>query len=167
MEIEYDVTVNTSYDDRYEGPLLKKLPVTPAPVGKLIAWNPVEQREVWEVTHPVLESGGVLATAGNPVFQGRSDGALCAYRATDGQKLWEYNAGTGIMAPPVTYLENGVQYLTVMAGWGGSAGLINAPGAGLDQARLWASPDVCDWRKRKTGTSRLSGTTGPRHRRSR
>ena len=34
------------------------------------------------------------------------------------------------MAPPVTYLENGVQYLTVMVGWGGAAGLINAPGAG-------------------------------------
>ena len=121
---------NIGYDDRYEGPLLKKLSATPAPVGKLIAWNPVEQREVWEVTHPVLESGGVLATAGNLVFQGRSDGVLCAYRATDGQKLWEYNAGTGIMAPPVTYLENGVQYLTVMVGWGGAAGLINPPGAG-------------------------------------
>jgi quinohemoprotein ethanol dehydrogenase len=121
---------NIGYDDRYEGPLLKKASATPAPVGKLIAWNPVEQREVWEVTHPVLESGGVLATAGNLVFQGRSDGVLCAYRATDGQKLWEYNAGTGIMAPPVTYLENGVQYLTVMVGWGGAAGLINAPGAG-------------------------------------
>ena len=121
---------NIGYDDRYEGPLLKKLAATPAPVGKLIAWNPVEQREVWEVTHPVLESGGVLATAGNLVFQGRSDGVLCAYRATDGQKLWEYNAGTGIMAPPVTYLENGVQYLTVMVGWGGAAGLMNVPGAG-------------------------------------
>ena len=67
---------NIGYDDRYEGPLLKKLSATPAPVGKLIAWNPVEQREVWEVTHPVLESGGVLATAGNLVFQGRSDGVL-------------------------------------------------------------------------------------------
>ena len=41
---------------------------------------------------------------GNLVFQGRSDGVLCAYRATDGKKLWEFDAGTGIMAPPVTYL---------------------------------------------------------------
>ena len=111
---------NIGNDNRYEGPLLKKLSATPAPVGKLIAWNPVEQREVWEVTHPVLESGGVLATAGNLVFQGRSDGVLCAYRATDGQILWEYNAGTGIMAPPVTYLENGVQYLTVHGCWANS-----------------------------------------------
>ena len=34
------------------------------------------------------------------------------------------------MAPPVTYLENGVQYLTLMVGWGGAAGLINSPGGG-------------------------------------
>jgi len=115
---------------RYEGPLLKKLIATPPPIGKLIAWNPVEQREVWNVTYPVVESGGVLATAGNLVFQGRSDGMLCAYRATDGQKLWEFNAGTGIMAPPVTYLVGGVQYVTLMVGWGGSAGLVNLPGAG-------------------------------------
>jgi quinohemoprotein ethanol dehydrogenase len=75
-----------------------------------------------------VESGGVLATAGNLVFQGRSDGMLCAYRATDGQKLWEYNAGTGIMAPPVTYLVGGVQYITLMVGWGGAAGLVNPLG---------------------------------------
>jgi glucose dehydrogenase len=74
---------------RYEGPLLKKLIATPPPIGKLIAWNPVEQREVWNVTYPVVESGGVLATAGNLVFQGRADGMFSAYRATDGQKVWE------------------------------------------------------------------------------
>lgn len=121
---------NRGEDPRYEGPLAAKLMSSPAPVGKLIAWNPVEQREVWGVTHPVLESGGVLATAGNLVFQGRSDGILCAYRATDGKKLWEYDAGTGIIAPPVTYLVGGVQYLTLMIGWGGAAALVNIPASG-------------------------------------
>jgi quinohemoprotein ethanol dehydrogenase len=121
---------NIGIDSRYEGPLLKRSMATIAPIGKLIAWNPIEQRKVWEVTHPVLESGGVLATAGNLVFQGRADGMLCAYRATDGQKLWEFNTGTGIMAPPVTYLVNGSQYLTLLVGWGGSAGLLNLPGNG-------------------------------------
>jgi quinohemoprotein ethanol dehydrogenase len=109
---------------------LAKLLSSPPATGHLIAWNPVEQREVWRVTFPVVESGGVLATAGNLVFQGRADGMLCAYRATDGKKLWEYNAGTGIMAPPVTYLVGGVQYLSLMVGWGGAAGLVNAPGSG-------------------------------------
>lgn len=55
---------------------------------------------------------------------------LVAYRATDGKQLWQFDAGTGIMAPPVTYTVNGVQYVTVMAGWGGAAGLFNVPGSG-------------------------------------
>jgi quinohemoprotein ethanol dehydrogenase len=121
---------NLGDDPRYEGPLFKQMMAAPAPTGKLVAWNPVEQREAWQVTLPLVESGGVLATGGNLVFHGRSDGILCAYRATDGKKLWEYDAGTGIMAPPVTYLVNGVQYLTLMVGWGGSAGLFNPPGGG-------------------------------------
>ena len=79
---------------------------------------------------PVAEGGGVLATGGNLVFQGRADGILAAYRATDGKQLWTFDAGTGIMAPPVTYLVDGVQYVSVMAGWGGAAGLFNAPGCG-------------------------------------
>jgi quinohemoprotein ethanol dehydrogenase len=67
----------------------------------------------------------VLATAGNLVFQGRSDGTFAAYRAGDGAPLWRFDAGTGVMAAPVTYLVNGVQYVTVMVGWGGTQGLIN------------------------------------------
>ena len=75
----------------------------------------------------MLESGGVLATAGNLVFQGRADGVFAAYRATDGARLWQFDAGTGIMAAPVTFRVNGIQYITVMAGWGGGIGLINPP----------------------------------------
>ena len=58
----------------------------------------------------------MLATAGNLVLQGRADGMLAAYRATDGQRLWEFDAGTGIMAPPVTYLVDGVQFVSIMVG---------------------------------------------------
>ena len=122
---------NLGDDPRYEGPLQAKLAATPAPVGKLIAWSPTEKREVWHVIHPGVESAGVLASAGDLVFQGRSDGIFLAYRSSDGQKLWEYDTGTGIMAPPVTYLLDGVQYITVMAGWGGASGLVNPPGMGI------------------------------------
>jgi len=82
---------------------------------------------VWRVALPVSQSGGVLATAGNLVFQGRGDGSLVAYRATDGAPLWSFDAGTGIMAPPVTYQVDGVQYVSVLAGWGGPDGLGNDP----------------------------------------
>ena len=125
---------NRGLDRGYQGPLFAKWQSLPPPSGVLIAWNPVEQREVWRVTHPVVDSGGVLATAGNLVLQGRSDGIFLAYRATDGLALWKFDAGTGIMAPPVTYLLNGAQYVTLMVGWGGAAGLINRPGWGPSKA---------------------------------
>jgi quinohemoprotein ethanol dehydrogenase len=122
---------NRGEDVTYAGPLLAKLNSSPPMTGLLVAWDPVQQRAVWHVSLPLVESGGVLATAGNLIFQGRSDGVLCAYRATDGKQVWQFNAGTGIMAPPVTYLLGGVQYVTVMVGWGGSAGLNNIPGSGV------------------------------------
>ena len=111
----------------YEGPLNDKLAALPPPKGQLVAWDPVAQKAAWRVDFPVAESSGVLTTAGNLVLQGRSDGLLAAYRATDGKQLWTFDSGTGIMAPPMTYLINGVQYVSVMAGWGGSSGLANDP----------------------------------------
>jgi quinohemoprotein ethanol dehydrogenase len=90
----------------------------------------VAHKAVWRAGYPVLDGGGVLATGGNLVFQGRADGILAAYRATDGKEVWHFDSGTGIMAAPVTYMIDGVQYVTVMAEWGGSAGLMNTPAMG-------------------------------------
>jgi len=123
-------TINRGHDPRYEGPLVAEQMKAPPPVGKLIAWNPVEKREAWHVDHPGEESGGVLASGGNLVFQGRSDGIFLAFRSSDGKKLWEFDTGTGIMASPVTYMLDGVQYVTVMSGWGGVPGLLNIPTLG-------------------------------------
>jgi len=121
---------NLGSDADYDGPLNDVLAGLPAATGELLAWNPVEQRAAWRAPYPVVEGGGVLTTAGNLVFQGRSDGIFAAYRASDGEKLWEFDAATGIMAPPVTYLVDGVQHVSVMVGWGGFDGLFNAPGLG-------------------------------------
>ena len=95
------------------------------PSGRLVAWDPVAQREVWRVEQPDPGSGGTLSTAGNLVFQGRADGKLLAYRATDGKLLWEFDTGIGIMAPPMTYQVDGTQYIAVLAGWGGPEVLAN------------------------------------------
>ena len=104
----------------------------PPMTGLLIAWDPARAAAgVAGLSSPWSKAAESLATAGNLIFQGRSDGLLCAYRATDGKQLWQFDAGTGIMAPPVTYLLNGVQYVTVMVGWGGAAGLNNIPGSGV------------------------------------
>jgi quinohemoprotein ethanol dehydrogenase len=121
---------NLGRDALYEGPLNDKLKSMPPPTGELLAWDPVAQRAAWHARYPVAVGGGVLATAGNLVFQGRADGVLAAYRATDGKQLWTFDAGTGIMAPPVTYQVDGVQYVSVLAGWGGPDGLGNDPNWG-------------------------------------
>ena len=121
---------NLGDEELYDGPLNAKLVSLPSPTGELLAWDPVGRRVAWRVKYPVAEGAGVLATGGNLVFQGRADGILAVYRATDGRQLWTFDAGTGIMAPPVTYQIDGVQYVSVLAGWGGSPGLMNDPGWG-------------------------------------
>jgi quinohemoprotein ethanol dehydrogenase len=68
-------------------------------------------------------NGGLLSTAGNLVFQGRSDGVFAAYRADTGELVWEYPVGVGIIAAPVTYMVDGEQYVVVQAGWGGAFAL--------------------------------------------
>jgi len=97
----------------------------------LLAWDPVAQREVWRVPYVTSYNGGVLSTAGNLVFQGTADGRFVAYRASDGAKRWEAPAGTGVMAAPVTYRIDGVQYVAVAAGWGGSFPMAGGPAARL------------------------------------
>ncbi len=108
----------TGLDRGYVGPVRKQW-LALKPGGKLVAWDPGAQREAWHVDLPDPGSGGTLSTAGNLVFQGRADGKLRAYRATDGKLLWEFDTGIGIMAPPMTYQVDGTQYVAVLAGWGG------------------------------------------------
>lgn len=107
-------------------------------LGRLIAWDPKLQREIWRVDHPKTWNGGVLTTAGNLVFQGTADRRLVAYRADSGKKLWEYPTQSGVMAPPVTYSVNGEQYVTVLAGWGGVFGLAGGlkPPPGPERSRI-------------------------------
>lgn len=95
--------------------------------GHLSAWDPVAQREVWRVQHQGIPNGGVLSTAGNLVFQGNGAGYFSAYRATDGEKLWQFPAQTGVVAAPMTFELDGEQYVTVMAGWGGIFPLMTGP----------------------------------------
>jgi quinohemoprotein ethanol dehydrogenase len=91
--------------------------------GHLLAWDPVAQKEVWRAQYVSPWNGGTLATAGNLVFQGTAHGTFAAYRANDGVPLWEAQAGTGIVAAPISYQLDGIQYVAVMAGWGGAFAL--------------------------------------------
>ena len=93
------------------------------PYGRLIAWDPVAQKEKWVVEHVSPWNGGTLSTAGNLVFQGTADGRFMAYDARDGKKLWEAATGTGVVAAPSTYEVDGQQYVSVAVGWGGVYGI--------------------------------------------
>ncbi len=103
-------------------PLLAKQPRDyPA---SLIAWDPLKQEAAWEIPQKSGPNGGTLVTAGNLLFQGRADGRILAYDATTGEELWNFNAGLGMTAAPITYELNGRQYVSILVGWGGgSAGL--------------------------------------------
>ena len=87
--------------------------------GELVAWDPARQKKAWAVERPGPWNGGVLSTAGNLVFEGTAGGAFEAYRADTGEKVWSFDAQTGVMAGPVSYTANGEQYVAVLAGWGG------------------------------------------------
>ena len=93
------------------------------PFGRLIAWDPVAQKEAWRVEQISPWNGGTLTSAGNLVFQGTADGRFVAYNARTGAKLWESPVGTGIVAAPVSYEVDGKQYVSVAVGWGGVYGL--------------------------------------------
>ncbi|WNV12732.1 PQQ-dependent dehydrogenase, methanol/ethanol family [Tardiphaga sp. 709] len=93
------------------------------PFGRLIAWDPVKQKEAWRAEYIAPWNGGTLTTAGNLVFQGTADGRFIAYNARTGEKLWETPVGTGVVAAPATYMVDGVQYVSVAVGWGGVFGI--------------------------------------------
>lgn len=92
-------------------------------LGKLIAWDPVQNKEVWHKAEKTGWNSGVLTTS-DLVFQGTAEGDFNALDARTGKVLWTKNLGTGIVAPPITYLVDGVQYVTIAVGWGRSNGLI-------------------------------------------
>ncbi len=90
--------------------------------GVLRAWDPVAGKIVWDAPSPGFWEGGILTTKGGLVIQGDSRGLLVARDARDGHIVKTIDTGSSIMAAPMTYAIGGVQYVAVMAGYGGSGG---------------------------------------------
>lgn len=93
------------------------------PRGMLIAWDPVQRKERWRVPQAADWNGGLLATASDLVFQGTAQGNFFCYEGRTGKVIWQTHLGGGIIAAPVTYMIDGKQYITIVAGWGGGYGM--------------------------------------------
>jgi alcohol dehydrogenase (cytochrome c) len=76
-----------------------------------------EEKWRWRLDYPMAAS--VLATAGDLVFAGTPTGEFVALNANTGEKLWEFQCGSGHHSSPSTYSVDGKQYVVVPVGWGG------------------------------------------------
>lgn len=92
-------------------------------IGSLKAIDPVAGKIAWQVNNKAPLWGGVLTTAGDLVFYGTPEGDLKALNAKDGKELWSFNTGSGIVAPPITWEQDGEQFVSVLSGWGGAVPL--------------------------------------------
>jgi alcohol dehydrogenase (cytochrome c) len=73
----------------------------------------------WEALTDIPRFSGILSTAGGVVFSGKLTGELEAFDADNGNKLWQFKTGSGIEGQPVTWEQDGVQYIAVSSGIGG------------------------------------------------
>jgi PQQ-dependent dehydrogenase (methanol/ethanol family) len=95
--------------------------------GALTAWDPLQKKAVWRIKESFPVWSGTVVTAGDVVFYGTMEGWFKAVDARNGQLLWQFKAGSGIIGQPVTYRgPDGKQYVAVLSGVGGWAGAVVA-----------------------------------------
>jgi alcohol dehydrogenase (cytochrome c) len=92
-------------------------------IGVLRAMDPATGKIVWEYKNKAPLWGGVLTTAGNLVFTGTPEGFLKAFDAKTGEELWKFQTGSGVVGCPITWEQDGEQYVAVTSGWGGAVPL--------------------------------------------
>jgi alcohol dehydrogenase (cytochrome c) len=97
--------------------------------GEFTAFDPASGKAVWKVKEEFPAWSGAVVTAGNVVFYGTMDGWFKALDAQNGNLLWEFKVGSGIIGQPVVYKgPDGKEYVAVLSGVGGWAGAIVAGG---------------------------------------
>jgi alcohol dehydrogenase (cytochrome c) len=92
-------------------------------IGSLKAIDPDTGEIKWEYRNPAPLWGGVMTTAGGLVFTGTPEGHLLALDDETGEVLWSFQTGSGIVGQPVTWEQDGEQYVSVVSGWGGAVPL--------------------------------------------
>ncbi len=92
-------------------------------IGVLRAIDPKTGEEKWRYKNYAPLWGGVLATKGNLVFTGNPEGYLMAFDAKTGEMKYKFNTGSGIVGSPITWEQDGEQFISVVSGWGGAVPL--------------------------------------------
>ena len=109
------------------------LSMYPAPeshggMGNFIAWDAVAGEIKWSLPEQFSVWSGALATAGDVVFYGTLEGYLKAVDAETGEELYSFKTPSGIIGNVMSYENNGKQYIAVLSGVGGWAGIGLAAG---------------------------------------
>jgi lanthanide-dependent methanol dehydrogenase len=97
-------------------------------MGNFIAWDAKEGKIVWSNPEKFSAWGGALATSGGVVFYGTLEGYLKAIDAKTGKELYKFKTPSGIIGNVMTYEHGGKQYVAVLSGVGGWAGIGLAAG---------------------------------------
>jgi glucose dehydrogenase len=109
----------------------------PAPggtdLGNFIAWDADKGEIVWTNPEPFSVWSGALATAGDVVFYGTHEGYLKAVDSNTGQELYRFKTPSGIIGNVNTWMHKGKQYIGVLSGVGGWAGIGLAAGLIQDE----------------------------------
>jgi PQQ-dependent dehydrogenase (methanol/ethanol family) len=105
-------------------------------MGNFIAWDNTKGKIVWSLPEPFSVWSGALATAGDVVFYGTLEGYLKAVDAKTGKELYKFKTPSGIIGNVTTYEHKGKQYVAILSGVGGWAGIglaagLTDPNAGL------------------------------------
>src|SRR5215470_11149927 len=107
-------------------------------MGNFIAWDAGTGKIVWSVPEQFSVWSGALATAGGVVFYGTLEGYLKAVDAKTGKELYKFKTPSGIIGNVTTYEHGGKQYVAILSGVGGWAGIGLAAGLTDPQAGLGA-----------------------------
>jgi alcohol dehydrogenase (cytochrome c) len=92
--------------------------------GEYTAWDPVNQRPVWTIKEKWPVWSGTAVTAGDLAIYGTMDGYFKVVHALTGELLYQFKTGSGIISQPTVYLgPDGRQYIAVLSGVGGWAGV--------------------------------------------
>jgi PQQ-dependent dehydrogenase (methanol/ethanol family) len=127
------VEVKYSAGQPYVGAIVRMYPGPGGNRGAFVAWDPTTGTKKWEIKENLAAYGGALATAGGVVFYGTMEGWLKAVDAKTGTLLWKFKCPSGIIGNPMTYLgPDGKQYVAVLSGIGGWAGIGVALGMGVE-----------------------------------